>query len=514
MQNATKMIKTAGFMVMATLLAKIFGMLRDMFVAAFYATGASADAFFAATKLPLLFFDIVIGGVISAAFIPVFNEYLQVDGKKRALEFANKFINLILVVTGIICALGMLFPHILINFITPDSDEYTKALAIDLSTIMFPMIIFTGLAFSFVGILQSFGEFNIPAIISLVSNSVMIAYLIIFKDSFGVSGLAVAMLVGWGLQAIVQIPSLIKFGYRYSFDYHFADDGIKKAALLALPMLISTWVQPIGSLVNIRFASSLGTGALSALEYANRLFIMIVGVFSFVVTNLVFPSMARANAANDQNESILLIKSSLKAVSLVILPVMGGFIVLASPVVRLIYERGEFDPTSTGLTAIALAYYSMGMIGFAFSEVLNKSFFAMQNSKTPMITALISITTNIFLSYILSSYFGIAGLALASAIAATLNALLNFLFMRRHRPALMSKQDLIDFCKIVFSAIIMSVAALVTYYYISTIIHQNLLGQIISLGTCAIIGVLIYIAMCSLFKIKEIKLILNMIKTK
>lgn len=198
-------------------------------------------------KIPLLFFDVIIGGVISAAFIPVFNEYLEKSTKARAIEFANRFINVILILTGLICVFGILFAPQLIDLITPGLGPDTKQLAIHLSNILFPMIIFTGLAFSFVGILQSFGEFNIPAIISLVSNGIMILYLLIFKDRFGVTGLAVAMLIGWAMQAAVQIPSLIKFQYKYKLDFHFKDEGLKKTALLAIPLLISTWVQPIGS---------------------------------------------------------------------------------------------------------------------------------------------------------------------------------------------------------------------------------------------------------------------------
>lgn len=513
MQNAAKMIKTAGFMIAATLLAKIFGLLRDMFIAAFYATGTYADAFFAATKIPLLFFDLVIGGVISAAFIPVFNEYLQLDGKRRALEFANRFINLILVITGIICALGVLFPQVLINIITPNISYETKLLASSLTRIMFPMIIFTGLTFSFVGILQSFGEFNIPAIVSLVSNTIMIAYCIIFKDKFGVTGLAAAMLLGWAMQAVVQVPSLIKLGYRYSFDFNFADSGIKKATLLAVPMLISTWVQPIGSLVNIYFSSFLGEGVLSALEYANRLYIIVVGVFSFVVTNLVFPSMARASAAKDNNQSSQLIKSSLKAVSIVVTPLMGAFIVLSHPIVRLIYQRGAFDPSSTVLTATALTYYSMGMIGFALAEVLNKSFFAMQNSKTPMITSLVSIGANIFFSWLLSKYAGIAGLALATALGATLNAVLNFVFINK-KASFINKTDAITFLKILVSALAMSASVWAAHRFLAIVLPDSLFGQLLNLSACTTLGIIIYVLACVTLKVNEIFLVFDIIKRK
>lgn len=514
MTSVKKMIKTAGFMIIATFAAKICGMLRDSFIAAYFATGPEADAFFAATKIPLLFFDLVIGGVISAAFIPVFNEYLEKDGKARAIEFANRFINVVLILTGVVCALGILFSSQLIDFIMLDRAESTKQLAIHLSNIMFPMIIFTGLAFSFVGILQSFGEFNIPAIISLVSNGVMILYLLIFKDRFGVTGVAVAMLVGWGAQALIQIPSLVKFQFRYRFDFHFRDDGLKKTLFLAIPLLISTWVQPFGTLINMRFSSSLGEGIMSALEYANRLYTIIVGVFSFVVTNLIYPLLSRANAAGNKEEHTALMRGALKSVSLVILPIMAGLMILAKPAVALVFQHGEFDASSTALTSTALMFYSVGMLGYSYAEVLNKSFFAMQNSKTPMITAIISIVVNVILSYLLSQTMGIGGLALASALASTLNAALNFIFMSRKAGGILTKSDFGDICKIVLSVLVMSAVVFCIYQYTAAIFPDNIWGRILLLLVGAGSGVAVYVPMCAVLRVNEIKLLFRMFQPK
>ena len=507
MENTKKLLKTAGFMIIATFAAKLCGMLRDSFIGAYFGTGSSADAYFAATKIPLLFFDVVIGGVISAAFIPVFNEYLEKSTRERAIEFANKFINVVLLLTSVMCIAGIAFAPALIDTITPGLSAETKQLAVSLSNILFPMIIFTGLAFSFVGILQSFGEFNIPAIISLVSNGMMILYLLIFKNRFGVTGLAVAMLIGWGLQAAVQIPSLIKFKYKYTLDFNFRDEGLKKTALLALPLLISTWVQPIGSLVNMHFSSSLGDGAMSGLEYANRLYIILVGVFSFVVTNLVFPSLARANAADDDKERRALMHGALKSVSFVMLPIMAGLIILAEPAVKLIYQYGEFDASSVSLTSTALTFYSMGMIGFSYAEVLNKSFFAMQDSKTPMITALISIGANIILSYVLSHFFGIGGLALASALASTLNAILNFILMNKRIHGIFSKQDISDIVKIILSALVMSAVVLLVYRGLLPYSNDSFGWRILLPAVSALSGAVVYFIICSVLKVSEIAML-------
>ncbi|MBQ7986732.1 MAG: murein biosynthesis integral membrane protein MurJ, partial [Clostridia bacterium] len=239
MENSKKMLKTAGFMAIATFMAKALGLARDMLIAAFFGTGIEADAYMTATRLPTTLFDIVIGGVISAAFIPVFNSVLEKKDKEKALEFANRFIGMVLLISGLIAVLGIVFADNLITFMAPDFNLETHNLAKELTMIMFPMIIFTGLVFSFVGILQSFGEFNIPAIMSLVSNLAVIVYFAIFGKKFGVYGLSVTMLLAWGLQVVIQIPSLIRFKYKFRPSLNFRDKNIQSAMKLALPMLIS-----------------------------------------------------------------------------------------------------------------------------------------------------------------------------------------------------------------------------------------------------------------------------------
>ena len=180
--------KTAILMVIVTICSKVLGMLRDVLLANGYGTTSAAVAFDTASRLPILIFDFVIGGVITASFIPVFNELLVKKGKEEALKFANLYVNVILVITLLISVAGVLLASPLVTFLAPDIEAETRVLAVSLSRIMFPMIIFTGLAFSFVGILLSFGKFLLPAVISLVSNLIMVLYFLTLDSRFGISG--------------------------------------------------------------------------------------------------------------------------------------------------------------------------------------------------------------------------------------------------------------------------------------------------------------------------------------
>ncbi len=500
MNDSKKMLKTAGFMAIATFLAKILGLARDMLIAAFFGTGIEADAYMTATRLPTTLFDIVIGGVISAAFIPVFNSVWEKKSKKEALEFANRFIGMVLMISGLIAIFGIVFSDNLISFMAPDFNLETHELAKNLSAIMFPMIIFTGLAFSFVGILQSFGEFNIPAIMSLVSNLAVIIYFILFGKRFGVYGLSVTMLAAWALQVVIQIPSLKRFEYKFRPRLNFKDENIKKAMLLALPMLISTWVQPLYTIVNTRLASGIYKG-VSSLEYANRLYLVITGVFSYVITNLIFPKMSRANVSGNTNDAKGMLIGSLKAVTFIILPVMAVFIVLAKPVIAVLYQHGDFVLSDTLRTGTALSCYAVGMIGMAYNEILSKTFFSMQNSKTPMYNALISMVVNIAVAYTLAGRLGIAGLALATACGSTANALLNYICILKHYKTLFSGADALNIIKISLSAVLMGIVMLLSYNLLSMKLELGLSGGIIMGGVSGILGLLVYVISCTLLKV-------------
>ncbi len=505
---SNKMLKTAGFMTIATLLAKVCGMGRDMLIAAYFSTGYVGDAYMTATKLPTMLFDLVIGGVITASFIPVFTGVMGKDGKEKAFDYANKFIGMVLSITILIAVIGITFSENLIGLLAPEFNAQTAGLASELSKIMFPMIIFTGLAFSFVGILQSNGEFNIPAMMSLVSNLAVIAYFPLFGKRFGVHGLSVAMLVAWSLQVIIQIPALKKTGYKFRPSLKLFNQEIKQTLFLAGPLLISTWVQPLYSVVNTRIASGI-SGGVTMLEYANRLYTVMVGVFSFVVTNLVFPKLSKSNSENDKEEATKLLVTSIKTIFIVILPIMTGFILLSRPITGLIYEHGNFNSTDAVKTAMALSCYSVGMLGFSINEILSKAFFSQRNSKTPMYNAIISMVINIILAYSLSTRLGINGLALATAGGSVTNAILNYICMRRKSGKLFNKSDILSIIKTIGSTIIMGICVFFTYKYLKNIVDKNTLGWLICCLVSGVVGVITYGISCLLLGVDEIKMLVK-----
>ncbi len=503
---------TAFFMVAATLAAKICGMLRDVLIAAMYGTQtAEAIAFSSASRIPVLFFDIALGSAVTSAFIPVFNEYLSVDGKDRAMQFANRFINLVAFVTVLFSVLGIVFSAQLVRLIAGGYDDSILALISSLVSILFPMIIFTGLAFCVVAVLQSFGEFFIPAIISLVSNGFLILYLIFVGNRLGVRGVAYAMLVSWSLQLLVQLPALYKTGFRYRLDFFAKDDGIRKVCVLALPIILSSWVQPINNLINIRLASSLPeTGSVAALDYANRLYVILVGVFAYAVTNLIFPALSRAASAEKREEFSSIVSAGYRYVLVVIVPIMAGFLLLSKPIIQLVYERGQFDSHSTKLTADAIFYYSMGMAGYAVQEISNRAFYAAKDGKTPMTISVCGITLNIILSIILVWVLGFdhRALAFSASVAANIMGIATFSIVSLRSRDIADKRFLVFVLKLLASTLIMTLAVLL----LKNILKSS--DTVTIICVCAFSGAVIYFVSCIILRVSEVSLLLSRVLKK
>ena len=490
-------------MVIVTICSKILGMLRDVLLANGYGTTSAAVAFDTASRLPILIFDFVIGGVITASFIPVFNELLVKKGRDEALKFANLYVNVILVITFAISVAGVLLASPLVTFLAPDVAGETHVLAVSLSRIMFPMIIFTGLAFSFVGILQSFGKFLLPAVISLVSNLIMVLYFLTLDSRFGVWGLATAMVIGWAAQAVIQMPCAYSLGFRFRPTLKFGNPYLKKSLLMALPILVSTWVQPFCNLLNTRFASSIdGGSAITAVGYANRLYIVIVGVFSFVATNLLFPFLSKAEAEGDVEESRKMANTSIRLLLLVILPITAGVFVLALPACTLIYQRGEFTARDSTVTSQALSCFALGMPFYAVNEVYTKKFFSKQNTLYPMITALCAIAANFASLYFLAPAFGVRGIAISGTVAVAVNVILNHVLLAKTGEKIITSADIVEFLKPVFASLVMGATVWLVYSKQS---FGVLVGTLISVLT----GVVVYGLLCVVFRQKDVTDILK-----
>ncbi len=515
-EKGNQAVKTVSFMMLITLFGKILGLVREQLLAANYATGMEAAAFLTASRIPRTFFDVIFASAISASFIPIFVETLQKQGREEAYRLANRFITAISTVTAIIMVLCMILAEPVAGLVAPGFDFETMNLCVELLRMLFPTMLFTAVAFSFVGILQSLDEFNVPAALSVASNGVLIVYYVLFNDKFGVYGLTVAFLIGWAMQAVIQMPALHKKGYHYRPDFHFKDEGLKKIGLLMIPVMVSTWIQPINFLVNTRFASQLSSGnvtngelGVSTLEYANNLYTIIVGVFVLAIANMVFPKFSRMT--EDKKEFGLAVRGTLKAMIFLLIPMTVGVMALAEPIVTLIYKRGAFDSLAAELTSGALFFFALGMVGYGVQNILSRAFYANQDGKTPFYSGLVSIVVNAVLCWLLLKPMGIGGLALAAAVSSTAAAVVLLVPAVKQYPDILDKSMVWQFMKMVVAALGMN-ALVLCCKYVMGVFAGRLIGQILLLCVCGGVGVVSYMIFAKLLKIEESDFVFDMVK--
>ena len=508
-ENSTK---TIGIMMVITLLGKVLGLYRDRLMAVSYGVGMEANAFYTASRIPRVFFDAVFASAIAACFIPVFSEYLTKKGKEEAIRFSGCFVTVMGALCAVLTVLGILFAEPLVVLFADGYDAQTMALAAKLTQIMFPTVLFTGVAFSFVGVLQSLGEFNVPALISTVSNCVIILYYFTFNETFGIYGLAVAFLLGWLMQAIVQVPALKKKGFRYYPSLNVRSEGMRKVFALMLPVMVSAWVQPINLTINSRFGSHLYNGAgVSAIEIATNLYLIIAGVFVLSITNVIFPKLSRLTAGNEEDAFQETLKTTMHGCLFFVMPMAAGLMVVSKPLVQLIYGDGQFDAFAVEITAQALFWVSLGMVGYAMQNVLSRAYFAKQNGKGPLITGAISIGVNLVLCVVLTDTFQIAGLAMASAASSTVYALLLDLPLERKGQGFLSGAFLIQMVKMVLATVAMSAVSWGVLNLTGGFVAGKL-GHLISMGAAAGVGVLVYFVMALILGLKEAVLVFDMAK--
>lgn len=504
-KTQTKTLRVIGFMAVITFMAKVMGLLRETLIAGVYGRTDAADIISTSTQIPLLFFDMTLGVAILSTFVPVFNKFLERDSKERAMEFANNFMTIVTTFATVGAILGMIFAEPLVKIMAPGYNPQKVAETARLLRILFPSIVFTAAAYTSVGILQSFGEFNIPALISAVSNLIMILYLIIAGDKFGLTGVIVSMLIAWASQLFIQIPTLFKKGYRYRPRLNLRDEGIRDAVLLAIPVLISSWVQPLCVAINTAFGSFMGDGTVIALNWANKLYIIMVGVFAYAVTNFIFPKLSRLNAGENDEGFSETTRTSLGWIILIIALISALFVALSEPIIKIVFEYGQFSAEDTAITATALFFYSFGMVGYAVCEILNKSFYAIRDGITPMVTSIIGIVVNFGTAFLFVNVIemGIGGLALASAASSTVMSVILLFMINKRKSGTVPVHFVGNLAKIIISASLCGVTAYTAYKFLNFMNGGNII-TLVRAGIAALSGLVIYLVSAFVLRVDEI----------
>jgi putative peptidoglycan lipid II flippase len=462
-----RLARSAGVIGLATLTSRLLGLVRDVAIGVLFGTSMAADAYAVATRFPMLLRDLFAEGAMSAAFVPTFTRYLQREGKEAAWRLGAQVINALLVVTGVLVVAGILLAEPLVELYadgfkdTPGKLELT----IQLARVTMPFLLLVAVAAAFMGMLNALRHFVIPASSPALFNVVFIiatAALVPVFERYGVEtalALAFAMLLGGLVQIVVQWPTLRREGYRHRWLLNWRDSGLREVLFLMGPGSIGVAAAQINLLVNTQLATDEG-GAASALGYAFRLMYMPIGILGVSIATAAIPDLVRHAQAGSHAQMRTTLSWGLRLMLMLSVPATLGLMVLAHPIVELIFEHGKvFGPESTSLVAAALLYYAPGIVGYSVVKLASPSFYSLQDSRTPMVVSLITIAANLGLNLWLNSIMGFTGLALGTAIAANVNAGLLLWLLAKRIDGIEARRVLWSLLKITVASLVMALVA-------------------------------------------------------
>lgn len=537
--------KHASIATVAVMGSRVAGLLREMVFAFFFGAGPVLDAFIAAFRIPNLLRDLFSEGALSNAFVTVFSKKVAKEGDEAAWALARRVMTFVLVLIGAITILGILFSPWIVKVVASGFEGEKFQYTVLLNRLLFPFILFVSLAAVAMGMLNTKGKFALPQSASTFFNLTSILaglglaywmspetikstwlYLIgegpkivpsWIEISRAMMGMAIGTLLGGLVQWLIQMPSLIKMGFRPKPNFNFADPGLKQVLSLTAPAIIGGAAVQVNVLVNTNFASYLADGSIAWLNFAFRLMQFPLGVFGVAIALATTPAIARLIAQKDFDSFRKTLRESTQMTLFLCIPSALGLIILAEPILALIYQYGQFTAFDTLQAAHALQAYSVGLVFYAIIKVYQPAFLAFNDARTPMVVSLISIainaTLNWFLVFVL--HFEHWGLALGTSCVAAWNGLMLTFLLRRKIKGVWTGAIGAQLIKILVATMIAVLSGWYLYSRLSfavpmTTVWNKLLLVFAPIG----ITVLIYLILCNWMGVQEVQLLKEWIKGK
>ena len=501
--------RAAGVVSFFTFLSRILGLVRDMVIAAFFGTGMVADAFVVAFRIPNLLRRLFAEGSLTIAFIPIFTEYLTKKTKEDAFEMARTVLTLLALILAIVTLLGVVFaPWVVkIQAFGFGSSGAKYELTVLLTRITFPYIFLISMVAFFMGVLNSLRHFAAPAAAPIFLNVGIIgaAYLISPYCSEPVVGVAIGVIIGGIIQVGLQIPWVYKEGMRLFPRWQLAHPAVKRIGLLMLPAIFGSAVYQLNSFIGTLLASFLAQGSVSSLYFADRLVQFPLGVFAIAISTAVLPSLSTQAAKKEIDEFGVTLNHALRLVFFITLPATVGLIMLGKPIIQVLFERGDFDASSTQMTTLALFYYALGLWAYSGIRIVVSAFYALQDTKTPVKVAVVALFVNFIAALTLMGPLKHGGIALALSISSSVQFCLIILFLKRKIRVVKLSSVLKSVLKSASASVVMGFG--VFYLHTRWLVINSTAGlstMIINLAILVAAGIIIYIIVARILGCTEL----------
>ena len=513
----SKKSKTTALVLMLIILtSKITGFFIDIVLAQTFGAGEITDAYLTALNIPVVLFD-GISAALGTTFIPIYFKIKSSKGQEEVNKFTSNILNIVIIISLIFVLLGVIFAPYIVKIFAVGFKGDVFDLTVNYSKILIFSMVFiaiNGLVSSYLvasGNVYISGAitipFNIFVIIAIIFASVTESYVMVYGT-----------LIAYIAQLLFQLPLLIKKGYKHRLTVNLRDENIRQILFLVIPVFIGSYINQINAVVNRTLASTLDSGSITALNYANKLNMFAVGVIAVAISTIMYPILSKLASEGNKKLFKINISKSINMIVIIMLPIMVVMTTFSTEIVKVLFEEGSFNSHDTYLTSTALFFYSIGILSYGLKELLAKSFYSLQDTKTPVRNATISVVINIVFSIILVNIMGIGGLALASSISATVTTMLLLISLRKKIGKIGFSYILKTFIKGAIASIVMYIIMRIAYNYIfiygSRFALESRKFIAFNCFISVILGMSTYLIVVLALKVKEVKEIFDAILFK
>lgn len=508
------MMRAAGFLMAANLVSRILGFVRESLMAGLFGKTGATDAYNTAFILPDLLYWLLVGGVISAALIPVLSEYIAKEREEEGWKVVSSVTNIMFLSLCSLVVIAMILTPKFIAVQVPGFSPEDQQLAIYLTRIILLQPVILALSGITMGILNSYKIFWPSALGTVLYNASIIICGFLFAnsgDAYSISGFAFGVVIGAVVNFLVQVPSLRKVGLRYYPIIDFKHPGVKKIVLLSLPIILMFTLNQFQVIVNSNLGSNLDPGSISAIWYSYRIFQLPVGIFALAIGVAVFPTLSEQASLKKTKDFLETISGAIRLIIYITIPVSVGMVVLRFPLIRVLFEHGEFTPVDTEITAIPLFYFTLGITAQAIIQILPRAFYALQNTWLPVGLGLVAMAASIASMFILVKPLAHGGLALAVTFGAIVHMLLLFIALRRMLGRIDGRSMALTLVKSCVAAFSMGIIVYFWAGLVGPLVSTSKMGSILTLVSSSLIGVVIFVVITKAMRMEEFTMTMEML---
>lgn len=516
-RKQVNILSAATVIMAAVFLSRLLGLFRDRLLAGTFFGGQEwqLDVYFAAFRIPDMLFQLIVLGVLSAAFIPVFSRYLEKE-EKEAYHLSSSVINFLTVFFVLAATLVFIFAYPLARLIAPTFSPIETNLMVNLMRIMLLAQLFFCFSNFLTGVIQSHQRFLVPALSPVVYNLGIIFGIVVLSPKLGIYGPTIGVVLGAFLHLIIQLPLVLKLGFRYSFVFDWRHPGVREIGRLTLPRTLALAVNQIELTVAVFLATSLPAGSLSIFYFAQHLMNLPIGLFGSAIGQAALPTLSRESGEKSYAQFKKTFLSSFNQILYLVLPASAILLVLRIPAVRIVFGAASFPWKATLLTGRVLAIFSLSIAAQAVIQLLVRGFYALHDTKTPFWIGAAAVFTNVFLSFlfILKLNMGIVGLAWAITLASFLQTILLLFFLDRAVGGFGRKEFFLPLVKMGLATVLTAIALWVPMRFLDQFILDTTrtINLIILTVIATLSGILVYLFLSYLLQIAALKSFIDLAK--